>query len=64
VTLKRLFISKVKRELRKTLVQMASKIGMITRRRSEWLDLLSLPEFNRREDSKMLEKRRKLRMLL
>jgi hypothetical protein len=64
VTLKRLFISKVKRELRKTLVQMASKIGMITRRRSEWLDLLSLPEFNRREDSKMLEKRRKLRTLL
>jgi hypothetical protein len=64
VTLKRLFISKVKRELRKTLVQMASKIGMITKRRSEWLDLLSLPEFNRREDSKMLEKRRKLRMLL
>jgi hypothetical protein len=64
VTLKRLFISKVKRELRKTLVQMASRIGMITRRRSEWLDLLSLPEFNRREDSKMLEKRRKLRMLL
>jgi hypothetical protein len=64
VTLKRLFISKVKRELRKTLVQMASRIGMITKRRSEWLDLLSLPEFNRREDSKMLEKRRKLRMLL
>jgi hypothetical protein len=43
---------------------MASRIGMITKRRSEWLDLLSLPEFNRREDSKMLEKRRKLRMLL